>query len=1360
MNRDYFIGLDVGSDSVGWAATDTDFKLLRMKGKTAWGAHIFSEASDAKSRRAFRTSGRRLARRKYRIALLNSLFKDELAKKDDTFLLRLSQSGYHLEDKDENAKFLYPLFKDKETEKAFYKTYPTIWHLRAALLKNDAKALSDIRFVYLAIHHIIKYRGNFLHDGTIDVSKFDMSIFKAVNDTFSAISASITDDEEDEEENNDDSIVFIDDKSDEKILKILQDGHTNKVEKKKALAGLVNTNEKMKDYSNLFIALVVGGSFDLTKIVDDCDPKKISFDSGFDDNEDAFRQTLGDAYSLVEEAKEIYDFVYLYDLLGNEKTLSGALVNVYETHKKDLRALKDLLIETDKAQKLSGHDRNYYKVFGDKDSKENYAAFVHVGNLSKRPSVHDFDSFLSKKMTEIAPFVSDASKATLAALKDKASRDELLIAISNVSNSTIPHQLHETELRIILQNASRVYPSIKENSDKILSLFRFRVPYYYGPLNDRSPYSHVVRKEDVTITPWNIETSIDDDATRKKFMASLTNNCTYLFGETVLPASSILYQDFVNLNRLNGMRINGTRIEQSVKTDLFTNLISKRAKTSVAAIEKYLKSHYESYRKDGVSIAGLNDDDEFASPSRFVLQNAFDINIDIDKAEQIILYKSLYSDCPRDALISIKKAIKLSPVQEKAMVSLSCKGWGRLSRKFLNGIKFVDENGEIHRTIYELLLEKTLTLQEIVNDPAYHFNALIDEFNSKYIEENGLTTTSLADRLIEEASPMDRRPTIQAVKIVKEIAHIAGHDPSAIAIEVTRTNKAKKGDAGKKDSRKRELDVFLASIIKDAEGSFKDQAKASKEELDEIDVLKLKGKHLYLYFKQMGLDMYTAKPIPLAEVLNGTNYDIDHIVPQSKIKDDSLDNMVLVKREINQKIKKDMYPLPREIRFNPDVMALWKYLLKKKGISDTKYNALMRETPITDNELADFVNNQINIVNRSNKLIRDVLRAYFPNTRLIFSKASYPSYIRKEYDIPKVRDLNDAHHAVDAYLNILCGVVLDNTYSRDMRAIKWRESHIQKEAISDNMERTMDRKMNEPGISELVRKTVERHDFLLTYRCNYQDNAFYEQTINPVGKFSAMIPVHSSADSPLSHTEKYGGYKGIIPEYFLPATYGTKKHKILGRVPVLFTKLYRTNETLYPQLTKLWGIEKEPNIRIEGSTRLLSGQKVFVKGCQYLLQSFNEFAVFLKPVTPVFVSQSTCRYLSVLNKKIGDLGGISDDTYSFFTDRDQKNRVVISKQTNLEVYKEILAIANSKKYDYCPMISNLRQASLLDEFQTKSLFEQAALILGTIKLYGRNSATAKLPANYFSKGVGAILGDDVKIIYESVTGLYSVQKSI
>ena len=45
--------------------------------------------------------------------------------------------------------------------------------------------------------------------------------------------------------------------------------------------------------------------------------------------------------------------------------------------------------------------------------------------------------------------------------------------------------------------------------------------------------------------------------------------------------------------------------------------------------------------------------------------------------------------------------------------------------------------------------------------------------------------------------------------------------------------------------------------------------------------------------------MYTGLPIDLDELWNNQKYDIDHIYPQSKTMDDSIDNRVLVKRILN-----------------------------------------------------------------------------------------------------------------------------------------------------------------------------------------------------------------------------------------------------------------------------------------------------------------------------------------------------------------------------------------------------------------------------------------------------------------------------
>ena len=37
MSKDYYIGLDLGTSSIGWAVTDSNYNILRKKGKDLWG---------------------------------------------------------------------------------------------------------------------------------------------------------------------------------------------------------------------------------------------------------------------------------------------------------------------------------------------------------------------------------------------------------------------------------------------------------------------------------------------------------------------------------------------------------------------------------------------------------------------------------------------------------------------------------------------------------------------------------------------------------------------------------------------------------------------------------------------------------------------------------------------------------------------------------------------------------------------------------------------------------------------------------------------------------------------------------------------------------------------------------------------------------------------------------------------------------------------------------------------------------------------------------------------------------------------------------------------------------------------------
>lgn len=182
-SSDYYIGLDMGTSSVGWAVTNTNYKVSKFHKKSMWGVRLFEAGETAESRRGFRTNRRRLKRRRERLDTLNSLFHEEIVKVDETFLQRLNESRLQLDDKTIKSK--YSLFPTKDEVKEYYKKYPTIFHLRKELMSS--KEPHDIRLVYLAIHHIMKYRGHFLFEGELSADGNFNDLVDLLNQNMSTV---------------------------------------------------------------------------------------------------------------------------------------------------------------------------------------------------------------------------------------------------------------------------------------------------------------------------------------------------------------------------------------------------------------------------------------------------------------------------------------------------------------------------------------------------------------------------------------------------------------------------------------------------------------------------------------------------------------------------------------------------------------------------------------------------------------------------------------------------------------------------------------------------------------------------------------------------------------------------------------------------------------------------------------------------------------------------------------------------------------------------------------------------------------------------------------------------------------------
>lgn len=360
---------------------------------------------------------------------------------------------------------------------------------------------------------------------------------------------------------------------------------------------------------------------------------------------------------------------------------------------------------------------------------------------------------------------------------------------------------------------------------------------------------------------------------------------------------------------------------------------------------------------------------------------------------------------------------------------LSYKDWGRMSAKFLDGITIKN------RTILNYLWEDNKNLMELLGQEV-GFSQIADEYNST--KRPASTKVSYRDVDGLYCSPAVKRSVWQTIKIVNELTKNLGYAPKKIFLEVTRGEDEK--SKGKYTlARKKDLEAKLKAIkTEDAEAILKELNSGKYEDRD------LQSKKLFLYFSQMGKCAYSGEPIDLEELNNSQLYDIDHIYPRSKTKDDSITrNLVLVKASLNRE-KTNTYPISDSIRSK--MHGVWSIWYQKGLITKEKYERLIRVAPLTDDELGGFIARQLVETSQSIKAIRDLLKRAYPETKIIMVKAGQVSefrhlmssdkkdrdgnvYERGKYEFIKVRDINDLHHAKDAYLNIVVGNVMQETFT-------------------------------------------------------------------------------------------------------------------------------------------------------------------------------------------------------------------------------------------------------------------------------------------------------------------------------------------
>lgn len=1314
--KDYYIGLDIGTDSIGWAAADTDYKIMKFRRNAMWGTRLFDESNTAEERRAYRTARRRVMRKRDRLNTLESLFDEEITKKDPSFFQKLKESNLYFEDR--STECPYALFNDPDYKDAdYHRQYPTVYHLRKDLIENSSE--HDVRLVFLALHHIIKNRGHFLFDS---LGGNEISSFKDIFIDF----CSFLNDEYDIDFQCDDP---------DGLAEILKDQTLGKSKKKAAILKFCDVSKKTDPQLCAILSALSGSSVKLCDIFNDEELKNeeiksVDFSGKFEDAQAELESILGERFELIVKMKAIYDWAVLADILDGEKYISFAKVKTYEKHKSDLKLLKKFV------KKFCPEEyNNIFRISNEKLC--NYVAYsgcikqgAKTGVLAKRCNRAEFCAFLKK----VLPTVDDSEYTEM--FKEIESASFLPKQVTS-DNGVIPMQVHRAELVKILENACRYLPFLNEKdengltvTDKIISIFDFRIPYYVGPLNKHSGEAWLVRTND-KITPWNFSKVVDIDASAEEFINKLTSKCTYLPDKDVIPKFSLLYSSYTVLNELNNLRINGEKITVEDKQNIYNTLFMARKKVTQKAVKDYFKA----LGYNDIDITGI--DGDFKSSLRPYIELS-DYDLTNEEKEEVIKAITVFGDDKKllKKRLNDRFGSKLSQPDISKISKLKYSGWGRLSKEFLTDIFSIDPQTGEYFNIINALWSTNDNLMVLLGSK---YNFAQETEKARQIGCVG-SIKKIVDELY--VSPKVKRPIYQSVKIVQEIVKATGCAPKKIFVEMARGEQAKKRTV----SRKAKLLDLYKKCKKEADELY--------EQLENTPDDEFKRDKLYLYYTQFGKDMYTGETIPIESLFNKDIYDIDHIFPRSKVKDDSLDNRVLVKKTDNAEKKAD-YPLSGAI--HAKMYGFWKFLKDKELISKKKFDRLTRNTTLTDEELADFISRQLVETRQSTKAVAQILGSLYDkdNTEIVYVKAGTVSDFRQHYDMLKCREVNDLHHAKDAYLNIVVGNVYNERYTHN------RINFIKGLQVSMySLNKMFDYDIKNAWVATdnislgIVKKQMNKNNILYTRYSFVQAGGLFDQL--PLKKGNGQVSLKQN--SPRSDISKYGGYNRPSSAFFAFVEYDDKKDKkIKALVPVDTYRLKEYNADPEKYMIEICGL-KNPKLLLK---QIKYNACLSFNGCRMHISSKSGGGkqISYKPAVQLILGYDLEKYIKAISKFVS--GG---------WDREYTKYDGISPEMNIQLFDELCRKMTKTVMAFNMGSIGAKIKAKKEVFESLSVQKQCYVLLEILKIVHANVLTGDLTFIKLGSVSGKVYTNNklseikgvrsVKLINQSVTGLYESETAL
>lgn len=1325
MSRDYTIGLDIGTNSVGFVAIDKKMKVLQYNGRFAFGTHEFVGAETAENTRLKRGARRRYNRRKKRIQLLQEQFSSQM--EQQSFFSPKDSQHFWRNVNDFENRTLSEIVAKLRLKQA---NYPTIYHLRNQLVTSNQKA--DLRLIYLAIHNLVKFRGHFLQQGEWGTSSNAQTIATQLEDLLVYYNEAHF--------NNELALTAINYSELEEIMK---KQNLSRKERLEEVQKIIN----QKELDELF-KLLIGLSSKLEKLF----PKSGDLESKSKKGFSFLKQEVLDITELLTDSEQeffelvvpLYQDIQMYDLLKGTKHVAAAKVEAFKQYAKDLDEIQSIFNEylgESAYRSFFLTSKTVMRTYRNKPNKDNFEDLSYFDRfLLSAKFEEDFFDELKKQLTiAYEPIQDTVDGLVIKNILDRITEETFLKKLKSKQNAAIPYQNNLYEATEILKNQQAHYNFIDDAFiARIKQIISFRIPYYIGPLTktNEEKFGWVVRNNNqAPITPFNFDEIVNKSESAERFIRRMTNKCTYLQAEDVVAKSSLLYEEYEVLNELNVIQIRQETDEKNAdfrlsveeKKWVIDNVFLKMKTVKLKRLLTELKkSPFDRFKTDQeLHIYGTQKEEQFATSlsSHIDMMKIFGSDLETNRRmiEEIIEWLTIFEE---REIFKIKMNEKYPHVEAEKiekLIRFKPTGWGRLSAKFLDEMPIVNyKDGEITTVINHLRETNHNVMELMANTDLKEQIVKVQAKNKQQIKK-----IHYADVAELPGSPALKRGIWHAIKIVEELTNIFG-EPSNIVLEVARS------DDQKKRTTSRE------SLLKEYEKN----AKADKENeiaafLKEQNKQNLNKERVWLYLIQEGKCLYTGEKLEINQL---HLYEVDHILPRNFVKDNSLSNKALVKKSSNQDKKGDKTPLqviPREKQAH--MKMVWRKLLKIGMMDRKKYESLMKPF-FTNADKEGFIARQLVETRQIIKNVQVLLEERFDNTAIHAVKAGIISKFRQSLVLPKVRDLNNKHHAMDALYSASFIQMILNEYGYN-----FLEFTMEKQALYDKWNRgaqsnnefflfdkmrklTFESNISKKAMNsnEYYREVFEKLAWNTTKQKRFGDESFYNETIDSP---NLEDPKYESEKNKIGVHSGMKKRSSWVVSYTEVNKKGTKKN--LVKVIDI--------QTIDYQQAKQQGLSNQQ--LAENIVRKISKNTVVQVQIVYELQNYQKV---LENGEPYY-------FMSSKERHVGKQFELSLKTLEKINEVYLKEREKAEASTSVEL-KELFTEVKESFYKQYPYFAESKFKTKVEAYCEK-IKTPADFKKGIEELYKSAQNSAVRSKDFGSRLTKIFKAENLYVLEESITGL-------